>query len=407
MSVFLEKSGVGRECNKKANGTVLKCVEIKSSMKLRIFSDRQYLLDGMEPDPMLYPFWSPSLDSNQSPWLRQYENYVESGHSFFEMVPLEEADFAIIPANWRTIRGDSWRSKVNKQAVDLSIQFAEKAEQANKKVIVFFSGDCSDEEVPVKNALVFRISLYRSQKKPNDFVPPAFCEDLVKHYLGNQLPIRQKQEKPVVGFCGLVQQDSWQTKVKTLVYHGAMLARQGRMGVSPYKGQILRAKALKILADNPLVDTNFVTRNRAVFFKGDLDQKQKVRVEFVQNMAQSDYILCCRGSANYSNRLFEVLSCGRIPVFIDTDCVLPFEFAIDWKKYCVWVDEKELPRIAEKIAEFHNKLSPQEFVELQYECRKLWKEWLSPEGFFANFYRHFQGSTYQKVENTGVSEIAI
>jgi hypothetical protein len=376
-------------------------------MKLKIFSDRQYLLDGMEPDPMLYPFWSPSSGTHQYPWLRQYDNYRESGHSFFEMVPLEEADIAIVPANWRTIRGDSWRAKVNKRAVDLSLQFAQKAEQANKPVIVFFSGDCSDEEIPIKNALVFRMSLYRSQKKLNDFVPPAFCEDLVKHYLQNQIPIRQKREKPVVGFCGLIGQDSWKTSLKTIAYHGAMLLGQGRMGVSPYKGQVLRARALKILADNPLVDANFVIRDRAVFFNEDSNQKQKVRSEFVQNMAQSDYVLCCRGSANYSNRLFEVLSCGRIPVFIDTDCVLPFEFAIDWKKYCVWVDEKELPQIGEKIAEFHDNLSPQDFVELQYECRRLWKEWVSPEGFFANFYRHFQLSKPEQAEKSVESEIAV
>jgi hypothetical protein len=44
--------------------------------------------------------------------------------------------------------------------------------------------------------------------------------------------------------------------------------------------------------------------------------------------------------------------------------------------------------IAEKIAEFHDNLSPQEFVDLQYECRKIWQERISPEGFFENLYRH-------------------
>ncbi len=376
-------------------------------MKLKIFSERQYLLDGMQSDPMLYPFWSEFSGNQQYSWLGAYDRYIEIGRSLFEMVPLEEADFAVMPANWRTIRGDAWRDKVNKQAQDLAIQFAQKVELAKKPVVVFFSGDCSDEEIPVKNALVFRPSLYRSTKKANDFVPPAFCEDLVEHYFGNMLTIRQKQEKPVIGFCGLVKQDSWKTKLKTFVYHGAMLTKHGKMGVSPHKGQILRAKALEILLDNPLVDTNFIIREHAVFFKGDLDQKRKVRFEFVQNMAQSDYILCCRGSANYSNRLFEVLCCGRIPIFIDTDCVLPYDFAIDWKKYCVWVDEKELPQIAEKVAEFHNNLSPQEFVELQHECRRLWKEWLSPEGFYANLYRHFQVGVDEKAENTSEKGITV
>jgi hypothetical protein len=40
--------------------------------------------------------------------------------------------------------------------------------------------------------------------------------------------------------------------------------------------------------------------------------------------------------------------------------------------------------------DFHNSLSEDDFTELQYKCRKVWEEWLSPEGFFANFYRHFE-----------------
>ncbi|PAX54858.1 exostosin, partial [Brunnivagina elsteri CCALA 953] len=47
-------------------------------------------------------------------------------------------------------------------------------------------------------------------------------------------------------------------------------------------------------------------------------------------------------------------------------------------------------KIEQKIIEFHERISPSEFVELQYKCRKLWQEKLSPEGFFSNFYRHFQ-----------------
>ncbi|PMB11082.1 exostosin, partial [Fischerella thermalis CCMEE 5282] len=74
---------------------------------------------------------------------------------------------------------------------------------------------------------------------------------------------------------------------------------------------------------------------------------------------------------------------------VDTDCVLPYDFKIDWKKYCVWVYSKDLPQIAEKVAEFHNNLSPEQFVELQYDCRQIWKDWLSYEGFFNNFWQHF------------------
>lgn len=53
------------------------------------------------------------------------------------------------------------------------------------------------------------------------------------------------------------------------------------------------------------------------------------------------------------------------------------------------MDQADLPRIAERVAAFHDALSPAEFEARQHECRRVWEEWLSPQGFFANFFRHF------------------
>ena len=75
-----------------------------------------------------------------------------------------------------------------------------------------------------------------------------------------------------------------------------------------------------------------------------------VRQEYLHNMIDSDYMLVIRGAGNASFRLFETLCSGRIPVLVDTDCVLPYEEQVDWKQYCVWVDQTELPYIAEKVA---------------------------------------------------------
>ncbi len=77
-----------------------------------------------------------------------------------------------------------------------------------------------------------------------------------------------------------------------------------------------------------------------------------VRQEYVHSMMESDYILCARGAGNFSRRLYEALSCGRIPVFVDTDCVLPYQSEINWKEYFVCG-----LRVGEKVAEFHGLLS--------------------------------------------------
>jgi hypothetical protein len=84
------------------------------------------------------------------------------------------------------------------------------------------------------------------------------------------------------------------------------------------------------------------------------------------------------------------MSLGRIPVFVNTDCVLPYEKFIDWKNLLVWVEEKDLSDIAEKVSMYHKSLSPEQFVERQKELRSIYEEWLSPQGFFKNFCRHFE-----------------
>ncbi|MBW4451462.1 MAG: glycosyltransferase family 47 protein [Nostoc indistinguendum CM1-VF10] len=365
-------------------------------MKLNIYSDKNYLSNGIKAVPMLYPFWKEFIPNQKYPWNRIHHNYIEIGNSLFNMTSLKEADLAIMPANWRAIRGESWRDKVNKQAQDISMQFAEKVANNGKELVVFFAGDCCAEKVPIKNATIIRPAVYRSQKRQKDIIIPALVEDYVKEYLGGLISIRQKSAKPVVGFCGLAQRDSWNLKLKTFTYHGLMLSKSLKLGVSPYKGKILRNQAMRRLAESPsLVNTNFIITegSESVYLTTqDPDKRQKTRAEFVKNMVESDYNLCCRGSANYSIRLYETLSCGRIPVFIDTDCVLPYDSVIDWKKYCVWIDEKEIPYIAEKVAEFHSNISDKEFVDLQHECRKLWKNWLSSEGFFTNFHLNFQAN---------------
>ncbi len=101
-------------------------------------------------------------------------------------------------------------------------------------------------------------------------------------------------------------------------------------------------------------------------------------------------MLCPRGKGNYSIRFYETLASGRIPVFINTDCVLPFEEWIDWRQYCVWVEGHEVAHVAEKVAEFHEGLSDEEFRDRQRACRQLWLDWQSPFGFFKNFRRYFE-----------------
>lgn len=356
-------------------------------MILKIYSDRSYLLPGQEHVVMLYPFWGKRSVDTAHPSSGRFDRYTEVGSCFFEMTTLQKADVAVFPVAYEHVRRNS-------KARERLRQFAGRARQAGKPTAIFFGSD-SDEDVPY-GTTVFRTSLYRSSRKPNEFAMPAWSNDFVAKYLGGELPIRPRRARAIVGFCGHAPP---KTTSLTLVQRVKRLLSTGKRLLESPKSYgranaAIRTAALQALAASTWVDTNFIVHERfwgGAFLAGQLDLvgAHRARQQYVQNMVGSDYILCARGGGNFSFRLYEALSCGRIPLFVDTDCVLPYHSEIDWKAYCVWVDEKDIDHIGERVAEFHKSLSLCEFTDLQQRCQRLWENYLSPEGFFMNFYRHF------------------
>lgn len=350
-------------------------------MKIKIFSDQNYLPVGITYPPLFYALWGKPAEQINSVWNGVFDSYIEKGNSFFDIFSLDKADCAILPGDWEPILSNEENQKK-------IVEFVEKVKHSGKPLISFFSGDCSHLDLPIESDMVFRNSLYRSLRKNSDFAIPAWGSDLVEEYLDNQIPIRQKSIKPLIGFCGYLVNRNLKTNLK-LILHRSEKWFLNRKVPRYHIGHVLRTQALSILSKSSLVETNFVERKKVFFDELSVNSQQQRKKEFVQNMVESDYIFCCRGSGNYSFRFYEALCCGRIPIFLDTDCVLPYDFEIDWKKYCIWVDESDISQIDRKIAEFHENISAREFIDLQYECRRIWKERIAPEGFFANFYRHF------------------
>lgn len=121
-----------------------------------------------------------------------------------------------------------------------------------------------------------------------------------------------------------------------------------------------------------------------------MSQENSVRAAFWSNIFNSDYTLCIRGGGNFSYRFYEVLAAGRIPLFVNTRCVLPFDNEIDWRRHCVWVEEQEMDRIGEIVREFHSRISREEFHALQMANRRLWETRLEPLSFYVRLdARHF------------------
>jgi hypothetical protein len=332
-------------------------------MAVKIYSDRRYVAPGAVHHCILAPFWGSMEDLPEPVSCGRYDGLLKSGTQYLQLTESpEDADLVVIPVTWNHYQ--------RRHREDLGIAFARDMEPYNKQLVVF--ADCDRyEPLPFPQAVEFRTSLYRSAKKPREFATPAWVGDLVQRFCGGVLPLREKRDIPVVGFCGVPAPD-------------------------------VRVRALEALHRSPRVKTNFILRpsffgaamhwghvNQVITSHWHGDDVLRVRHEFVQNMIDSDYVVCARGGGNFSHRFYETLMFGRIPIFIDTDCVLPFHDAIDWKRYGIWIEESQLDLLPARVAEFHERISPGEFIELQRACRQLWEERLCVEGFFRHLAEHF------------------
>jgi hypothetical protein len=289
----------------------------------------------------------------------KYDHFNLEARNWFLPVDYDDAEVLIFPHNAQNHPHDI--EEVSAKAKD------------RRMGCMFLTWGDADVALPVPYGTVYRHSLSSSRQLRCERAMPAFCADPLDDFGGIVLT-REKMLRPTVSFCGFVS--------------NPLMRRIYRLSGRKEKahGLELRARALRSLC-HPDVRTDFICRNS--FFGGatgrfhhDVKAQFQVWHEFVNNVLDSDYTICVRGAGNFSYRLYEVLAAGRIPLFINTDCVLPFEDEIDWRKHCVWVEEDELQDAGEILALFHAGLSNEEFIGLQIENRRLWEDRLSPLAFY-------------------------
>ena len=107
-----------------------------------------------------------------------------------------------------------------------------------------------------------------------------------------------------------------------------------------------------------------------------------IRREYVENLRLCDIALCVRGDANASQRFFETLSASRIPLFLDTDCVLPLEERIDYNRVLLRISWKELPRIAKRVRDWQGTLR-RKMLKIEQEAREIYDTYLRLDRFFS------------------------
>lgn len=302
---------------------------------------------------------------------------------------IADSDWVALPMHWTYYL---WNQKAR---MPEAAALAKLAEENRKQLVIWFKGDLVPV-VPFENASVFLPGLIASKARTNQYACPVFIDDPDPVWTEGHERVRSKTEKPTVGFCGYGSVGS--VKLLWSMMKGVQLNASRLLGRSDYDAipivpaTLLRSRAMRLLEKDERINTAFLIRDRytARSKANSRSATTQTAESFYSNIYETDYTLCMRGFGNWSYRFYETLACGRIPVFIDSDCVLPLDSKIDWKRYCVWVDSSELHLIGEKILEFHSSLSAADFKELQIECRKLWIEHLSHRGFMQNLQFYFE-----------------
>jgi len=215
------------------------------------------------------------------------------------------------------------------------------AQKHNKKVVAFYNDDFTDPFSLPGNLILFRTSALKSQLEANERILPAFVPD--HSSINNTLSAADIKQS--IGFCGHLE------------------------GI---RSRILN-NIINIIGTN---NCDFIIR--PTFYHNTGQVNINTRREYCANITNNLYTLCIRGAGNFSYRFYEALSMGRIPILIDTDTSLPFENVIDWSKYIIKVSESELNQLPSLIETC--KINP-------INIRKIWQEYLSPEGYTRNFYK--------------------
>ena len=336
-------------------------------------------------NPFLNPIlWNWGENLWDKIWTYDKEQTIEREKywkNFIQFSKIELCDYVIFP---RTFKIDFFYELGKESLV---------AKQYNKKIIVFYD---HDNEIPIDidNVIVFRSSSTTNSK--NEYSLPSFIKPLdfkeIKNW-GNisvwytwfckkssSLWYKIREFKFIKMFLTF-----WikKTKLTNFIRDSYCIYPEHKKNTLYYvlfqkwKWQYFRNKVISLLKKSKF-ETNLILRNK----KMDPSIKWKCRQEYLDNIYNNNFSLAIRGDGNFSFRLYEIMSAWRIPLFIDTNCKLPFDNQINYKRLFVWIpfdDIENMDIYIEKYLENNPDL-----CSISKEIRNIYDNYMTMTQFFIN-----------------------
>lgn len=321
----------------------------RSLLSPRLFTSRQWM-EPAEYVHLLWPEWGASH------WHDRYRDlftdFLADGRGLFTLIDdPASADFFLPPCGWQD--GGSPQA----------LRMADLAARYRRPMLVFYNSDF-EEMIPIDDALIFRTSITAANARPNELAWPAWTCDVLRTYGTGRVEPRARTSRPIVGYCGYIDYRNVVERVQ----------RTLRGQIAPWSK--LRGEAVRALEASPGIDTRFLLRRRFGGNAGVLE-----REEYARNMLACDYALVARGRGNFSFRLYEAMSAGAIPVFIDTDCRLPFDDRIPYRELFVYVPVQDVHCIGDYLLAFHSRHDSDSLILHRQRIRTTFDEYLAPLAF--------------------------
>ena len=239
---------------------------------------------------------------------------------------------------------------------------------SSKRTLVTFA-NCLECQ-PYPGEIFFASATYRDKKEKSIPIPPWIFD------LGEKVNM-PKSSIPTVGFVGNVEYPS---RINSLILRyikfsdsminwmaGSLFVNRNlNLGRRRLIARLVRQKIINEVRKAKNLKSSLIER-KGDFFSLPLEEKNRQRAEYIENIENNAYTLAMRGDDNGCYHLGEVMSAGRIPVFIDTNKSLPELRGMKWEDFCVVVPFSEVHRIGDYIQTFHDQLSDEDFAEV---CRK-------------------------------------
>ncbi len=300
----------------------------------------------------------------------------DQAEGLFSLVSeIRDCDWVMVPAFVSGLQGT--------QGKDLIRETSALAASAGKN-LGFFSNSDLIVDPGVTNGYIFTPGSYKTL--PNQVELPALLPyDPVERWKSGQW---SPQRRISLGFCGQATQNPLKTFKDFFKIESMRL--QKKKGKSPFLHiprflpAYERSRVLSRLGKSKEITTDFVLRSHYKAGATTQESILQVEKEFFDNIDSNLFTLCIRGMGNYSVRFYQTLAMGRIPVWIDTDGVLPFASHIDYSGMVIRVPFSDRFEADRYILDFLDGKTQEDLDRIQARCRAVWLEHFRLDGMLRN-----------------------